>query len=1051
MKNKHNSFFHNSINKPSSLFKYPPSFKSNQKLVKTKYNSPDRDIESSIINQKYAKNNNKGQKHQFSYFNFLSPIFNLNKKNEKFNKNQTTKNNLILTSFNNISGINIPKKEEKILPYEYNHNNNSKGKNSNKKYSKKPMKKNKIYYMNNISLANFLSINKNSKIKSSKKKKKNHKTPDNNIISKLNSEKRNNQRKKNYFLTSLRSKKNSSRGKSEKNKENDNELNNLMKKLNILNLKKLPKPYYNTKMVCLSNKTKYGINYFLDYLKGANTYKYNKNHSINKNISINSVNNISFRKVKNNSNNNKTPKNLNLKINPNLFSIKNISSIHRKKNKKLNSIEQKRTKSINFGPMSYPCFNCFFNIINDNNNNNNLKTKLNNITIDMNYYGKSKKHMIFSSEKNNNIGHKRKNENKKLNNKNISSNTNNNVISNYFININNNGNNTKNNNNKNSNSNLIQEKSNKIISQSQRDLLPIQKSLKRKTFTTNNSPTKMLSQRLSTEDKISKNEKDINIDEKNSNSSYSKIIDYNYYMEQSIQLSKYIKNYYKKHKTYPHTKINFYKYGRLIGQGAFGKVNIGLNVLSGRIVAVKSFIKDELKNSENMAKILYETNLMRKLNHPNITKILETFEDDKYIFIIMEYINGGNLFSFVKKRRKLSEKISKFLFRQIILGIQHIHSKKIVHRDIKLENILIDLNNRIKICDFGIGIMLDSEDELIYDQCGTPLYMAPEIILNAKKKGYKGYPVDIWSAGIALYIMLSGTLPFSYKNNIKEKNEMNNSLSLSNNNNYELQYSIIHKSPKKIKKISSEARDLLQGLLNKDPNKRFTIEEILNHPWLKKDNNYKKYKLFTKAERIMLEKNYIDYRIKGNDDLKESFTISNLDSNDKNKDYNIKNVKTKSTILAPYNTLIENESFRINSKGEAEFDNGEKFNDFNNNKIKMENDIIKIGHNVKQPFINFEFNNNGELDNGMIIQPKSRSNTFINLSSVSRNSSSSSEEGNDNNEDNLSEKNKEKMGKIFKIIEDMGYDREYLKKCLNNNVLCYATAVYYLLMNYENI
>ena len=203
-------------------------------------------------------------------------------------------------------------------------------------------------------------------------------------------------------------------------------------------------------------------------------------------------------------------------------------------------------------------------------------------------------------------------------------------------------------------------------------------------------------------------------------------------MEQSIQLSKYIKNYYKKHKTYPHTKINFYKYGRLIGQGAFGKVNIGLNVLSGRIVAVKSFIKDELKNSENMAKILYETNLMRKLNHPNITKILETFEDDKYIFIIMEYINGGNLFSFVKKRRKLSEKISKFLFRQIILGIQHIHSKKIVHRDIKLENILIDLNNRIKICDFGIGIMLDSENELIYDQCGTPLYMEMQ-----KKKDIK--------------------------------------------------------------------------------------------------------------------------------------------------------------------------------------------------------------------------------------------------------------------------------------------------------------------------
>ena len=253
-----------------------------------------------------------------------------------------------------------------------------------------------------------------------------------------------------------------------------------------------------------------------------------------------------------------------------------------------------------------------------------------------------------------------------------------------------------------------------------------------------------------------------------------------------------------KNKVYPSTTINFYKYGRLIGQGAFGKVNIGLNVLSGRVVAIKSFNKDKLTiNSENMKKIMYETNLMQKLNHPNITKILEMFEDDKYILIIMEYINGGNLFSFVKKRRKLSEKIAKFLFRQIILGIKHIHSKNIVHRDIKLENILIDLNNRVKICDFGIGVILNSEDELLYDQCGTPMYMAPEIILCSKKKGYKGFPVDIWSSGIALYIMLSGTLPFNIKNKSKkeqknmknsengENDEENEDISLSNNNNYE--------------------------------------------------------------------------------------------------------------------------------------------------------------------------------------------------------------------------------------------------------------------------
>ena len=120
----------------------------------------------------------------------------------------------------------------------------------------------------------------------------------------------------------------------------------------------------------------------------------------------------------------------------------------------------------------------------------------------------------------------------------------------------------------------------------------------------------------------------------------------NIYMEDSLKLINYIKNYYKKNHDYPMTNLDFYKYGRLIGQGAFGKVNLGLNVLTGRVVAIKSFNKKSLDspNNENMKKIIYETNLMRKLNHPNITKILEMFEDEKYILIIMEYINGGNFF-----------------------------------------------------------------------------------------------------------------------------------------------------------------------------------------------------------------------------------------------------------------------------------------------------------------------------------------------------------------------------------------------------------------------
>ena len=525
--------------------------------------------------------------------------------------------------------------------------------------------------------------------------------------------------------------------------------------------------------------------------------------------------------------------------------------------------------------------------------------------------------------------------------------------------------------------------------------------------------------------------------------------DSNYYMEKCNSLSKYIRDYYRRYKNYPNTNLNFYLYGRLIGQGAFGKVNIGLNILSGRVVAIKSFNKKSLStNGDNMKKILSETDLMKKLNHPNVTKILEMFEDDEYILIAMEYINGGNLFSFVKKRRKLSEKTAKFLFRQIILGIKHIHSKKIVHRDIKLENILIDLNNNIKICDFGIGRILKNEKQLLYDKCGTPMYMAPEILLSSKTKGYEGFPVDIWSSGISLYIMLSGTLPFNLKNN--ESSDM----SEESNNNIELQYSIINKEPKKIEKISDEARDLLKGLLNKNPRKRLTIEQILNHPWLmengKKNFKNKKYHLFTKAEMIMLSKTYIDYRNSLIEDLKENFTISNLKLENKenpDKTKKLKNITTKSSLLAPYNTLIQNEE-SFSEEGE----NPDEFDDLANPNIILENDILIINNKIKEFNLNYELNNNGECDNGMLINTK----TETISSSVNNQSQISSRNDNEDDLDDISdndenEEHEKKTEKILEEIERIGYDRKYVMNCVKNNELCHASAIFYLMMNYKDI
>ena len=526
----------------------------------------------------------------------------------------------------------------------------------------------------------------------------------------------------------------------------------------------------------------------------------------------------------------------------------------------------------------------------------------------------------------------------------------------------------------------------------------------------------------------------------------------NNYLNESIQLSNYIKKYYKEHKEYPKTNLNFYKYGRIIGQGSFGKVNIGLNVLTGRIVAIKSFDKNKLgSKSQNMKKILYESNLMKKLNHPNITKILEMFEDEKFFLIIMEYINGGNLFSFVKKRRKLSEKTAKFLFRQIILGIQHMHSKNIVHRDIKLENILIDLNNNIKICDFGISLILNSLSDILFDHCGTPMYIAPEILLSNENKGYLGPPVDIWSAGIALYIMLSGNLPF----NITDISyDIDNDIKCNDlKNNISLQYNILNKHPKNIENISDLAQDLLNGILNKNPQKRLTVDEVLNHPWLYLDDNYK-YHLFTKTEMIMLSKTFIDYRYNKSEDLLESFTISNLKCDNQNKDKNDKsidqNIITKSSILTPYNSMINDDIIlynEIHNNNNITISDDEK-----NNEIQFENNFIIFSNKTKELNMIYELNNNEEIDNGILINSRtntSRSNKLNISQEINYNDNNYIIKNKNNLHNKLNEK--EKINYILDKIEIFGYNKEYAAKIIDNNELSHIYAVYFLLSNYDRI
>ena len=1019
-----------------------PSPKNSSRKQSNNHNSPSKEDELNLIRKKFL-HKSKHSKSSSSYLSFASPI-NHKILNKQSKLNNTIKSQLILTSMDNSS---IIYSKDKIYSYMNNSNyysNNNKNSSLNKS-------------LNNKSI----SISVKKKIKDNINNNNNNNTNNNANIS-IN----NNHQKKQFAFTAISSRKNSNDKIKSNEKENKNALNYKSSKINSISFShkniyksKISKKSMNTSndnsinnstlknifnqnINFYNNNNKFSINFLSNYLKSKKKQKI-KNPS-NKSIRINGINNNSsgFQIKK------KKIISSTVKASPRTSSNSNVNSI------------TARVKNLKYNPMIKEYNGIKKN--NKKNNNNNSSNLINNSMLDnFNSNNNNNSSNNITLKKNNS---KNKTEmNKKIIKKNDKNIKNSKVIS-YKEKINN------------QNSlNQIHSKISKILSNSKKDMLKMKKNYS-KQFSLNNSPkTKreeskkendLKKEILENEKEIEKkniinpieylNEKNVkklkeNLEAKVFNPSTSTLTtsnhDSNYYLKNSKNLSLYIISYKKKYNEYPETTLSFYKYGRLIGQGAFGKVNLGLNVLTGRVVAVKSFNKQKLNNeTENKNKIFYETDLMKLLNHPNITKILEHFESEKYYLIIMEYINGGNLFSFVKKRRKLSEKTAKFLFRQIIEGIKYIHSKNIVHRDIKLENILIDVNNNIKICDFGIGKILENKNKKLHDQCGTPMYMAPEILLSNKENGYDPFPIDLWSAGIALYIMLSGTLPFSIHNDDISISQDDKS------NNFALQYSIINNEPKKIDNISFQALDLLKGLLNKNPKKRFNCDDVLNHPWLNDNNinNNYKYHLFTKAEMLLLSKTYIDYRYANIDDIKENFTLSNLERDDKNnlKDSNA-NIRTKSYILAPYNSM----KHYFQNDDESEDD------DFSDMELTLENGIINFGNKVREFNMNYELNNNGELDNGMLINTKTETvSTSIRNNTLTNNNGYFIEDDNNNNINVKKEKKgkfnneieKDKMENILNKIQILGYDINYVKNCLKDNIICHATAVYYLMMNYEN-
>ncbi|KAK9819595.1 hypothetical protein WJX72_000121 [[Myrmecia] bisecta] len=249
-----------------------------------------------------------------------------------------------------------------------------------------------------------------------------------------------------------------------------------------------------------------------------------------------------------------------------------------------------------------------------------------------------------------------------------------------------------------------------------------------------------------------------------------------------------------------------------IGEGGFCQVRQGVHHLSGRKVAIKVIDKQRLKEVNDRRRIAREVSVLKGLSHPTIIKLLEVSETPARIYLVMEQASSGSLLDYVRKRKRLSELESCLFLQQIVHGLAYCHSREVVHRDVKLENILLDAHNNIKLIDFGL-CGLTSPGKKLRVHCGSPSYAAPEIVA---RKAYEGPPVDVWSLGVVLFAMICGHLPFHAAN---DKKELCNKIMKG-----------VYNTPDY---VSVDARDLLGRMLTVDPEKRITFEQVLTHRWVR--------------------------------------------------------------------------------------------------------------------------------------------------------------------------------------------------------------------------
>uniref|UniRef100_A0A673C8Y7 MAP/microtubule affinity-regulating kinase 3 n=1 Tax=Sphaeramia orbicularis TaxID=375764 RepID=A0A673C8Y7_9TELE len=286
----------------------------------------------------------------------------------------------------------------------------------------------------------------------------------------------------------------------------------------------------------------------------------------------------------------------------------------------------------------------------------------------------------------------------------------------------------------------------------------------------------------------------------------------------------------------PH--VGNYRLLKTIGKGNFAKVKLARHILTGREVAIKIIDKTQL-NPNSLQKLFREVRIMKILNHPNIVKLFEVIETERTLYLVMEYASGGEVFDYLVAHGRMKEKEARAKFRQIVSAVQYCHQKHIVHRDLKAENLLLDADMNIKIADFGfsneftLGNKLDTF-------CGSPPYAAPELFQGKK---YDGPEVDVWSLGVILYTLVSGSLPFDGQN-LKELRER-----------------VLRGKYRIPFYMSTDCENLLKRFLVLNPAKRGTLEQIMKDRWINAGFEEDELKPYVEPELDITDQKRIDVMV----------------------------------------------------------------------------------------------------------------------------------------------------------------------------------------------